>query len=160
MDWNFSGILSPYLLALGFAYAGGQFAKILIDFAKNKKMNWREFFKSGHMPSTHTASMVALTTVVGFHDGWGSAVFAIAAATTLVIIYDATHVRRAVGEQGLVLRKIIDQYNREIREETNMGKRLPHLKKPYFSRGHLPVEVIVGGIVGVLIGFAVSIIMF
>ena len=45
-------------------------------------------------------SMVALTTVIGFHDGWGSAVFAIAAATTLVIIYDATHVRRAVGEQG------------------------------------------------------------
>ena len=46
--------------------AGGQFAKILIDFAKNKKMNWREFFKSGHMPSTHTASMVALTTAMPF----------------------------------------------------------------------------------------------
>ena len=149
-------IFSPYLIALVIAYIGGQLVKTLIDAAQNRKMNWREFFKSGHMPSTHTASMVAITTVIGFKNGWDSAVFAIAAAITLIVIYDATHVRRAVGEQGLVLRKIVDQYNREIRENSEVGKRLPHLQKPYFSMGHLPIEVMSGGILGVFIGLLVA----
>lgn len=148
------GVFSPYLIAMGIAYLGGQLIKTLISFAKTRQFNWREFFKSGHMPSTHVASMVALSTVVGFLQGWGSAIFAISAAATLIIAYDATHVRRAVGEQGLVLRKIVDQYN----AETATGKRSSRLAKPYFAFGHLPIEAIMGGFLGLLIGVVVSLI--
>lgn len=156
MNTNFAQIFSPYLVALLVAYVGGQLAKILIDGAHNHKFNWREFFKSGHMPSTHTAAMVAITTVIGFRDGWGSAVFALAVGITLIVIYDATHVRRSVGEHGLVLRKIIDQYNREIHDKTELGKRLPRLNKPYFALGHLPLEAAVGGVIGLIIGVIVA----
>lgn len=151
-------MFSPYLIAMGVAYLVGQFAKIVLDFAKTRKMNWREFFKSGSMPSTHAAAMVALTTVVGLRQGWNSPIFAVVAATTMVIIYDATHVRRAVGEQGLVLRKIIDQYNRDTHEQIASSKRLSHLSKPYFSRGHLPIEAIVGSLLGALTGLIVAVI--
>lgn len=154
MDWNLWGAFSPYLVAMGIAYLGGQLIKTLISFAKTRQFNWREFFKSGHMPSTHVASMVSLSTVVGFLQGWSSAVFAISAASTLVIAYDATHVRRAVGEQGLVLRKIVDQYN----TEANDDGRSSHLAKPYFSFGHLPIEAIAGGFLGLIIGVIVSLI--
>lgn len=156
MNTNFTQAFSPYLVALLIAYIGGQFAKMAIDMAQNHRFDWREFFKSGHMPSTHTAAMVAITTVIGFRDGWGSAVFALAAGVTLVVIYDATHVRRSVGEHGLALRKIIDQYNREIRNKTEIGKRLPRIDKPYFAFGHLPVEAAAGGVMGAIIGTLVA----
>ena len=163
MHTDFLHIFSPYLVALVVAYIGGQFAKMVIEFAKTGKLTWREFFKSGHMPSTHAAGMFAVTTVIGFANGWGSAVFALAFAITMIVIYDATHVRRAVGEQGLVLRDIID---REYRDEKKLVNLTPEkdrvsrkLVKPYFSKGHTPAEVIVGSVIGIFLGFIVSLIM-
>ena len=79
---------------------------------------------------------------------------------------DATHVRRAVGEQGEVLRKLINRDHKQegaisdIARETGAGddKTRAKLPKPYFARGHKPVEVLVGGILGILVGITICLI--
>lgn len=163
-------LTSPYLWAALMAYFGGQLLKIILQWYKGKHLTIRDFFASGNMPSTHTASTVALTTVVGFATGLDSATFAVAVMLTLVVGYDAAHVRRAVGEQGLILRDLIDRdhdqekllasLSGELLERGDAKARRSHsrgkLVKPYFSRGHLPREVAAGAILGLIVGIVVA----
>lgn len=93
--------------------------------------------RSGGMPSGHSASMAGLTTYLGCMCGLDSAVFALAVATTLIVIYDAIHVRYAVGEQGEALNKLLEKDGR---------RPLPVVE------GHTLSQVVVGVIIGILIG--------
>lgn len=98
------------------------------------------FSKSGGMPSGHTASFTALTTYLGCLYGFGSGVFVLAAATLVVIMYDAIHVRYAVGEQGKVL--------------NNMLRRAGKAELPIVE-GHTLSQVLVGMMIGVFVGVGV-----
>ena len=91
---------------------------------------------------------------------------------TMIVGYDAAHVRRAVGEHGLVLRELIDRDHDQEKLLANLAHELTErgdrkakrsqtkgkLVKPYFSRGHLPREVFAGAILGVVIGVVVGLI--
>ncbi len=99
----------------------------------------KHFMQSGGMPSGHSASMAALATYLGCMCGFDSAVFALAVATTGIVVYDATHVRYAVGVQGEALNGIL---------EKNGEKVLP------ISEGHTWLQVIVGVVLGILIGIS------
>jgi acid phosphatase family membrane protein YuiD len=166
MNFQWSDLLaifSPYLVAAAVAYIVGQLAKIVIQSFKKHGFSWRELFQSGSMPSTHTASVAALVTVIGLKDGLGSPIFAVAFIFLLVVAYDAMRVRRAVGEQGEILRAMID---RDARQEKEIARLTPEddkpgkkLTKPYFARGHKPIEVFVGGVLGILVGIIVTIMM-
>lgn len=150
---------SPYLWAALAAYFIGQLTKVSIFAASGKRVTLRDFFSSGNMPSTHAASTVALTVVVGMHEGFGSAVFAVAAMLTMVICYDAMHVRRAVGEQGMVQMYLLEKLSAKDRTAiTSMLQKKTgrNTKFAYFSRGHLPEEVIAGAILGLLVGGAIG----
>jgi len=92
--------------------------------------------RSGGMPSGHTASFVAATVTIGLYNGFDSAIFALALCTTGIVVYDAMNVRRAVGEQGKVLNKLAHRSDRVV-------------------EGHSPIEVFVGMLLGILIGFLV-----
>jgi acid phosphatase family membrane protein YuiD len=83
--------------------------------------------------------MLATLTVIGGRQGVGSAIFGLAFAVTAIIIYDALNVRRAVGEQGDVLRKVAAHTKVEDRFYTAYGHTIP--------------EVIVGALLGWLIGW-------
>lgn len=96
------------------------------------------------MPSAHTATLVALTTVVGIQDGTASGLFAVSAVMTAIAAYDAVMVRRAGGEQGLALRKLL-----EISPFTKDPL-------PYHALGHRPLEVAVGALLGVVVGICVA----
>jgi acid phosphatase family membrane protein YuiD len=157
MSW-----LSAYLVAPALAYLIGQIFKIIILSAKNRRFRWREFFTSGSMPSTHSAAIFALTTVIGLRDGFDSALFALSFVMTIVVAYDAMHVRRAAGEQGEVLRKLIERDAGKEKVLTEISKsvsRDAHLAKPYFSRGHRPLEVFIGAALGIVVGITVSVII-
>ncbi len=93
--------------------------------------------RSGGMPSGHSASMSGLTTYVGCMCGLDSAIFAVALATTLIVLYDAIHVRYAVGVQGMALNGLLKK---------NGEKELP------VTEGHTMPQVVVGVILGVVIG--------
>lgn len=103
------------------------------------------FTRSGGMPSGHTASFTALCVVLGCTSGFDSAIFALAVATWSIIVYDAVHVRYAVGEQGKALNKLLKQAGEPV---------LPVVE------GHTVPQVIVGGIIGIIVGFGLYLVVF
>lgn len=105
-------------------------------------------FASGGLPSSHSAFVGTLTTIIGLKYGITSDLFAVVAVFSLIVLYDATGVRRAVGEQANVINNMITHLNlRNIDQETDFLKK--ELKELI---GHTPLEVLVGTILGVLIG--------
>jgi acid phosphatase family membrane protein YuiD len=95
------------------------------------------------MPSSHTALTVCLTTLLGRRLGTGSPVFAAAAVLTVVVIYDATGVRRSAGQQGLILNRMIEDLR------SHLGLRYERVRD---FLGHTPYEVLAGLILGFAIG--------
>lgn len=106
-----------------------------------KKMTLKEmigyFARSGGMPSGHAASFTALTWYLGLSVGFASQIFALAVATWAIILYDATHVRYAVGEQGKALNEVL---SKEGKSE------LPVVE------GHTLGQVAAGVVIGLLVG--------
>jgi acid phosphatase family membrane protein YuiD len=112
--------------------------KVVYEIIKYKKLNIRRLWGSGGMPSSHSALVCSLTTVVGLIDGFGSTNFAIAVILASVVMYDAAGVRRAAGKQAKVLNQIIENEG-----DINVQEKLIELL------GHTPKEVLVGAIVGI-----------
>ncbi|MCL2451641.1 divergent PAP2 family protein [Candidatus Saccharibacteria bacterium] len=156
---NIWAALSPYMIAFVLAYLLAEGTKIIVMSVRTKKFYWRMLFKTGGMPSSHSAVVMALATVVGLLDGFGSSTFAIAAVLAAIVITDATHVRRSVGEQGKIIKKIIERDAKLEREVSDiLGKKrvAAKLRKPYFSSGHRPLEALIGSALGVIVGVIVA----
>jgi acid phosphatase family membrane protein YuiD len=115
--------------------------KGIFYFVKEKKINFKRFFGTGGMPSTHSTLVAALTTAVGIQTGWNSVATAIAIIFALIVMYDSAGVRRAAGRQAATLNKIID----ELFEEGEF-----HQERLKELLGHTPVEVIVGATLGIM----------
>ncbi|MHB8509645.1 MAG: divergent PAP2 family protein [Candidatus Dormibacteria bacterium] len=136
---------SSYLLIPVVAWAIAQVLKIGTDSIQHRRLDLRRMASSGGMPSSHTALVLSLTTVIGSRRGVGSPEFAIAAIFSSVVMYDATGVRRAAGRQAQVLNRIIDDL---FHQEGLKEERLRELI------GHTPVEVVAGALLGVLVALA------
>lgn len=114
-----------------------------------KKINFRRFLDTGSMPSSHTASVVSLATAVGIQKGIASTFFAISIVFAVVVMYDATGVRRAAGKQASVLNKIVENIKKKdglVIIEENLKELL----------GHTPKEVFGGAILGIIMAFLLS----
>ncbi|HUH12945.1 MAG TPA: divergent PAP2 family protein [Longimicrobiales bacterium] len=139
--WN-----PPLALAL-FALVSVQLLKFFGTLIVLKRLDLRRLIGTGGMPSSHAASASALATAVGLQVGWGSPLFAVAAYFALVVLYDATGIRRAAGRQAAVLNRMIE----DLREHhTIEGERLLELL------GHTPLEVLAGTTYGILVALALS----
>lgn len=112
--------------------------KVVYELIKYKKLNIRRLWGSGGMPSSHSALVSSLATVVALEDGLDSTNFAISVVLAAVVMYDAAGVRRAAGKQAKVLNQILENDG-----SVNVQEKLIELL------GHTPKEVIVGAIVGV-----------
>jgi acid phosphatase family membrane protein YuiD len=119
-----------------------QFLKVVITLIKEGKFNIYRFVGSGGMPSSHSSLVMGLSTAVGLQKGWASTEYAITLAFALIVMYDASGVRRAVGKQAIILNQIIEdrQKHKPIGEQ-----RLKELI------GHTPIEVFAGAILGILV---------
>ncbi len=136
-------LLSPYIIAILGAWIMAQGAKYFISVVRTRSFsNVRQLYLSGDMPSAHSATTVALATVIGMRIGFDSATFAIATLFAGIVMYDALMVRRSTGEQGAAIRLLI--------KERKSAVRLPRAAK-----GHEPLEVVVGALVGVFVGAVV-----
>ena len=136
--------VSAYFLAAGLAFALAQGIKYLLNRRAKELGGWRQLYMSGRMPSAHTATMVALATVVAVRDGLESGLFAVTAVIALITAYDSMMSRRSAGEQGLALRKLLEK---SIFAKDPM---------PYVALGHKPLEVMAGAVLGLLIGLGVA----
>ncbi len=103
----FSQIFSNKVLGISmFACFLAQFIKIFTG--KEKFIQFSRLFTSGGMPSSHSSFVTSLATLVGIERGFNSTDFAIVTVFALIIMYDASGVRRAVGKQATILNKILD----------------------------------------------------
>lgn len=136
-------MLSPYFIAVLFAWIIAQGAKFLIASVKQwGTVDVRKLYSSGNMPSAHTAAVVALTTVIGYTQGVSSGLFALSTLFAAIVMYDAVMVRRSSGEQGVAIHALI--------KERKSGIGLPRI-----ALGHEPLEVAVGALVGLTVGLLV-----
>lgn len=111
--------------------------------------NFSRVIGSGGMPSSHAAFVSTLSTSIGLRYGFRSDLFAIVAVFSLIIIYDAGGVRRAVGEQANVLNKIIR--NLDLKQLNRSADKELIIKDLKELIGHTPIEVLVGTLLGILI---------
>ena len=116
--------------------------KILIELVRVKRLNWYLLIASGGMPSSHTAIITAVATSIGLAYGFDSALFALAAVVSLVVMYDASGVRRQAGRHAMLINTIIENI-----EDT--GIKLDRKLKTLL--GHSPIEVLAGAVLGVLV---------
>lgn len=135
--------LSPYLIGVIAAWFVAQGAKYLIVAVKQRSLShFRQLYLSGNMPSSHSASVVALVTIIGLRDGINGGLFSLAALFAAIVMYDAVMVRRSSGEQGIAIQRLIKEQKSSI-------------PLPRAAKGHTPVEVVVGALLGGIIGVVV-----
>jgi len=139
---------NPYFLVPTIAWAIAQVSKVIIDSVFTHRVNLRRLATAGGMPSSHTALVVGLTTVIGRRLGVETPLFALALIFSVVVMYDATGVRRAAGQQAMILNRLLDDLF--IAHQGFRQERLRELV------GHTPIEVIAGALLGLLIGWALS----
>lgn len=106
----------------------------------------RDLYTSGGFPSSHTTSTVALACYIGATDGWTSHIFALAAIFAAIVMYDSFGVRRAVGQHSKILQELVQKEKVGVRQANGRT-----------SRGHTPMEVLGGFMLGIAIGLAFGI---
>jgi len=128
------------------AWVISQLLKVVFLLARERRMDWGLLVRSGGMPSSHTALVCSLATVVAMEQGFGSAAFAISAIVAAVVMYDAAGVRRSVSRQSVVLDRVV----RELRERRPFSELERDLR---LFIGHSPFQVIVGAAMGIFIAW-------
>ena len=133
-------------IAVALAWFIAQTTKVLRDYFHNKKLNIKSFLDTGGMPSSHSASVAALATAVGLYYGFLSVPFLITLVFTLVTMFDAAGVRRAVGRQGQLLNQMIDDLGSHQEITYDRVKAL---------LGHTPIQVFAGAFLGIFISLII-----
>ncbi|MFA5432374.1 MAG: divergent PAP2 family protein [Candidatus Paceibacterota bacterium] len=134
-------LLNKALAAAILGWFIAQTMKALVLTTKQKKFRFDLYSLPGGFPSSHTASVVGLSTAVGLISGFDSIPFAISIILAFFMIYDAKVIRGAAGKQAQSLNRLIEMYNEE--EEEDMDKLRERL-------GHSVVEIAGGIVIGIL----------
>jgi uncharacterized protein len=143
---DISGILDNHILIVALiACFVAQVLKLIVEFAKHGKVNFRTVVETGGMPSAHSALVTSLAVGIGQTAGWSSGDFAIAFIFAIIVMYDAAGVRQAAGKQARILNQIVDEF---FRKDTEFNEeRLKELL------GHTPVQVIAGSLLGAAVAW-------
>ncbi len=143
---------NPLMIAL-FAVIFAQIIKVPIQFIATRKIDFSLIFSTGGMPSSHSAAVSALTTAIAIEHGLNSPYFAISCVLSVIVMYDATGVRRHAGEHATVLNQLVKDFQRFIEEAKHWPKKgeLERQKELKELLGHQPIEVFFGALTGVLL---------
>lgn len=131
-------IYIPFILWFGI-----QLFKLIYDLITTKKFNFKRIMGAGGMPSSHSAVVVGLATLIGKYEGVDTPIFALALIVAFVVMYDACGVRRAAGKQAELLNKLVETPGLT---GVQVSERLVEVL------GHTPVQVFVGAIIGLAAG--------
>jgi acid phosphatase family membrane protein YuiD len=119
-----------------------QAAKIAFNLIYEKRsLSLADFIVTGGMPSTHSAVVSSLFSILLLLEGLSTATV-IAFVIFTIVITDSMGVRRTAGEEGKAINKII---------------KVEHLKLKQvdYALGHRPSEVLAGITIGVFIALCV-----
>jgi acid phosphatase family membrane protein YuiD len=128
-----------------------QVLKIPLLMLKTKKVDYRILIGTGGMPSSHSCGVTSLATYIGFEKGWDSKSFAIATMLGLIVMYDATGIRRYAGETAIQ----VNDLDVDVEKLAGTHPGVYHIrreKKLKEKLGHQPIEVLAGALLGIGIG--------
>ena len=131
----------PELICCVAGWLVSSLLKIPTYYFVHRKINLKQAFGTGGMPSSHSATMTATTLAIGLFSGFDHPAFAIAVAISMIVIYDAAGVRREAGYHAVIINRLIDEY---------LKGPLIDQKKLKEMIGHTPLEVVGGVITGLL----------
>lgn len=141
-------ILDNRILVASFiAWAIAQLSKTIYELIRYRKLVLSRVVSAGGMPSSHSALVTSLATATGRVTGIESAAFAISLVLAAIVMYDAAGVRRAVSIQARILNQMIDE---AFEGKPFAEKRLRELI------GHTPIQVIVGGLLGIGVALIIT----
>ena len=116
-----------------------QILKIVFNFFSAGEIRYGIIFETGGMPSSHSALITSITSGLGLDLGFDNSIFALAVGVSLIVMYDASGVRRSAGLNA----KEINKLSKSLDEKSTLN-----LKE---TLGHSKLEVMVGSILGPLI---------
>ena len=136
-------MLHNYVLIAGLiAWSLAQILKVPLEYLRTHRWNWALLIAPGGMPSSHTALMVGVSHAIGLFDGYNTSLFALSVALSMVVIYDATNIRRQAGKHAELINAMIRDLaaGHPLKEE--------QLREVL---GHTPLEVLGGFLMGLII---------
>jgi acid phosphatase family membrane protein YuiD len=141
---------NPVFLSALCSLLVAQFLKAVINILRARAKSLHDtvvtfFWKTGGMPSSHSAAAVSIATAIGFTEGPNTSIFVLSLFFALVVIRDALGVRRAAGQQA----RVLNLMGKELASRFGM----PHLSVKEVH-GHNPAEVLVGSALGFFIALA------
>ena len=116
-----------------------QFFKIVFYFFSTGEIRFGIIFETGGMPSSHSALITGAASGIGYELGFDNSIFALSVAIALIVMYDASGVRKSAGIQAAEINKISKKLDPEY--EVLLKETL----------GHTKIEVLVGSFLGPLI---------
>lgn len=137
---------NPTLLVALLSWVIGQMIKLATEYIYTRRLNWSLLFKAGGMPSSHSALMASVALSTGIYGGFNSPIFALATATAMIVIYDATGIRR---QAGIHAQKINILFNELFSGQPISEEQLKEVL------GHSPIEAAGGVILGIAISLLV-----
>lgn len=120
-----------------------QLFKLIYDLVTTKQFNFKRILGAGGMPSSHSAVVTSLSTMIGISEGIESPMFALSVIFAFIVMYDAAGVRRAAGKQAKILNEIVNTPGLSGVQVTG---------KLQEALGHTPIQVFVGAIIGIIVG--------
>jgi len=130
------------LLSALAAWGLAQGLKIPLDYFHSQRWNWALLLSVGGMPSSHAALVVAATHAIGLYEGFGTPLFGLGVVICMVVIYDATGIRRQAGIHAQTINVLVDQLLKG------------HPVSEYQLRevlGHTPLEALGGFVLGLVV---------
>lgn len=131
-----------YLICPIISWCIAQGTKVFIR-SLNHKITLQDFFAYSNMPSSHTAIIVGLLTIVGLENGLNSPLFALNFVFALIVVTDAIGLRNYLGAHGKTLNILVKDLKEDEFLDRNYPKQLEHI-------GHTPMQILVGAIIGIV----------
>ena len=133
------------LIAGAVAWLLSQITKTIIHLILNKRLVWERLLGDGGMPSSHSATVTAVSCTTGLLCGWDSPLFAVSAVLALIVMHDAKGVRQETGKQARVINSMVDLLNSMGRGELTPEETLKEFV------GHTRRQVYVGALFGIAV---------
>ena len=138
-------LLNPFFYVPFLTFVIGQTVKFVLQLIKGE-YDLKYLVASGGMPSVHTATTVSLATTAVLMLGPSDPLAAVLLIFAGIVVYDSFGVRRSAGEQAVLLNRLIADLEKQ---HELLGK----YKKIREVLGHKPGETLVGGVLGVAMGW-------
>ena len=124
------------------ACGAAQLSKLFVELVQHRRWRPAVLVETGGMPSSHSALMTGTSAAIGWSEGFQSPLFALAAALSFIVLYDASGVRRAAGLMAQRVNGLPDG----LWEAHPEGE--PTLRPLTENLGHTRAEVLVGSVLG------------